>query len=111
APVITCAATLTVGCAGDAPAADVSAAIATDACDPAVIVTLAPDVISNLTCGNGFTISRLFTATDACGNVATCVQTIIVNDEQVPVISFCPPSITIPCGTILPSNDIELLVA
>ncbi len=111
APVITCAATLTVGCAGDAPAASVSAAIVTDACDPAVIVTLAPDVISNLTCENGFTITRLFTATDACGNVATCLQTIIVNDEEVPVISFCPPAITIACGADLPASDIGLLVA
>ncbi|MBK7428558.1 MAG: DUF3494 domain-containing protein [Saprospiraceae bacterium] len=111
APKIICAATLTVGCVGDAPVADISSAIVTDNCDPAVMVTIAPDVLSNITCENGFTITRLFTATDACGNIATCVQSIIVNDEEVPVISFCPPSITIACGTVLPPSDIELIVA
>ncbi len=110
-PIINCPANLQLTCVAEVPVLDISSVVVTDACDPAVTVTLAPDVISNITCESGFTINRLFTATDACGNEASCIQTIIVNDEVVPVIIFCPSAITVACDADLPANDIELLVA
>src|SRR4029078_5782521 len=48
----------------------------------------------NQTCANRFTITRTYHAFDACGNSASCSQTIVVNDRTSPVIT-CPANMTI----------------
>ncbi len=61
---------------------------------------------------NGDTIT--WTATDACGNSATCEQTVTVEDRELPTIA-CPADITVPTApgacaakvslTLLPDDD------
>jgi hypothetical protein len=49
-------------------------------------------------------IQRTWTATDNCGNSATCLQTIILKDLVLPTI-FCPANVTIACSAnTLPAN-------
>ena len=56
-------------------------------------------------------VTRTFTATDACGHVSTCEQTINVNDTEAPEITTCPPSATIEgCGlTSIPILDFSTI--
>ena len=49
------------------------------------------------------TITRTYTATDSCNNVATCTQTIIVRDTTKPTIS-CPPAATVLCDSEIPAG-------
>lgn len=91
-PAISCPAPVSVSCAGEVPAVDISSVIAADNC-PGVAVTHVGDVISNQTCVGRYTIERTYRATDAAGNAVTCTQTITVNDQTAPVIN-CPANIT-----------------
>src|SRR5213592_2826493 len=53
------------------------------------------DVVST-PCGNAKVIARTWTATDGCGNSASCVQTITVRDTVKPTIT-CPPDLVLEC--------------
>jgi hypothetical protein len=93
APVITSIpADVTVSCASAVPAANTGEVVATDACGGTVTITSA-DVITAGSCANRFSIARTYTATDACGNSSSQVQTITVNDVTAPVIT-CPAPAT-----------------
>lgn len=92
-PTITCPAPVTVSCAGDVPAPDISAVTASDNCS-GVTVSFVNDVISNQSCANRYTITRTYRATDHAGNAETCSQIITVNDQTAPVIT-CPANINI----------------
>ncbi|KIA86136.1 hypothetical protein OA85_00125 [Flavobacterium sp. AED] len=85
-PVITCP---TVVSPIDCPATPTfGIATATDTCDPSVTITFA-DVTTAGTCAGAYSITRTWTATDDCGNTATCSRTIVVRDTTPPVIT-CP---------------------
>jgi hypothetical protein len=82
----------TVSCDAVPPATGVSA---TDNC------TVSPTVSVNESstagaCPNSYTLTRTWTATDACGNTATATQTLVVVDNDSPVL-ICPPDIAITC--------------
>ncbi len=99
APVITCPVNVTIDC----PASPLfEAAMATDACDTMVQITFVNDTMRG-SCQPEYFITRTWTATDDCGNVATCSATITVQDTLPPVIT-CPVDVTIECTAVtLPS--------
>ncbi len=79
---------------------------ATDGCDASPVITFT-DVTVNGACAGTYTITRTWTAKDACGNASTTVsQAITVQDITAPVLSgqgadasiFCPavPEFTAP---------------
>ena len=90
APVITCPPDAELGC-GDAPDPDSTGwATATDACGT-VVVTYS-DAALELSQENAEGILRVWTATDACGNSASCEQAIALPDFTAPTIELvCPP--------------------
>ena len=100
APTITCPGNISVTCASQVPVGSTTAVTTSDNCGGAVTVTFA-DVITNQICANRFTITRTYTAIDACGNTATCAQTIIVNDQTAPTIT-CPGNVSVTCASQVP---------
>lgn len=94
APVLDPApADVTVECIGDVPA--MTNLNWTDNCDGAGTVAGTDTPIAGGNCGG--TITRTWTYTDACGNVATATQTITVNDTQAPVLDPAPADVTVEC--------------
>ncbi len=54
------------------------------------------------------TISRSWTASDACGNETTVEQTITITDDEAPVLlTHIPEEITVQCADEVPSYEIE----
>src|SRR5262249_42420203 len=94
APTITCVADKVVEC-GTAWAFDPPTA--SDLCGPAPQITkLGP--VTNATCGNTFTATCTWRATDACGNRSECSQTVRVVDTTAPTIT-CVADKVVECGT------------
>ena len=102
-PVITCPANLTIDCSASTDPSNTGTATATDDCDPSPTVTYADAV-------TGDVITRTWTATDACGNTAQCVQTITIEDTTDPVVT-CPVDISVQCAADVPAFDIGLVTA
>ncbi len=103
-PSLTCPANLTVQCAGQVPAPAPGSISAMDNCAGVVTVAHVGDVISNQTCANRFTVTRTYSATDVCGNSATCTQVITVFDNTVPSIT-CPANTTVSCASQVPAPN------
>src|SRR5262249_23190903 len=98
-PTITCPGDLTFQCDSDVPAANPSDATATDNCGtPTVTVSRS----STGTCPK--IITDTFTATDSCGNTASCTRTITVHDTTKPVLSGCPTDATVQCLSDVPGR-------
>ena len=103
APVIAALpATSTINC----PATPVFAvATATDNCGADFTLTY-NDVTTNGDCAGSYSITRTWTATDACGNFSTASQTINVQDITEPIfISELPDDISVSCDDI-PSPEV-----
>lgn len=73
-------------------------AIATDACSNAQ-VTFSDSSID--LCGGGYSITRTWSAKDACGNTSTASQTVTVEDNVAPVFDFVPEDKTYACGEMI----------
>lgn len=103
APIISCPADLVVQCEADVPLPDVDSVEATDDPDPAPEVVHVGDEVSSLPTST--VILRTYRATDAAGNSAECVQTIIVQDTTPPAIT-CPQPVIVAadasCQAVLP---------
>jgi hypothetical protein len=97
APVITCPGPTTVSCASEVPAANTASVTLTDGCGGALTKTHVGDVVSNQTCANRYIITRTYRGSDACGNTATCSQTITVNDQTPPTLN-CPATVNLNCN-------------
>jgi hypothetical protein len=98
-PSIICPINVNVDCGAGVPPANTGFATATDnAGSPASISIQFSDNLSGLTgCGGTGTILRTWTATDACNNSSSCVQTIGIFDASPPILT-CPPDVTVLCG-------------
>ncbi len=100
-PTVTCPVNVTIECDDPSdPTATGTATASGDNCSPDAQLTVTFSDISTQTangCGNmNYTISRTWTASDPCGNTATCIQTITVEDNTPPMI-ICPPVVSIEC--------------
>ncbi len=112
-PDLNCPSNLTLDCAQDILTEIntwLNLATATDNCSDAASITLTnnfdPAMMIGM-CGAEGTVTITFTATDACGNVATCDRTIMINDNTKPIIS-CAPNITdLDCNAEVPAPDIS----
>jgi hypothetical protein len=99
APVLAAApGNITVQCVGDVPA--MTNLGYTDNCDPAGVVS-GVDVSDGLSCPE--TITRTWTYTDACGNMATTNQTITVQDTQAPIFPATPAGLAVQCSGDVPA--------
>ena len=76
---------------------------AASTCPGAVNVERA-EVRTDGTCPQAYTLTRTYTATDACGNRATHTQSIEVVDTQAPVIAGIPGNIVVPPGGTVPPS-------
>ena len=74
-------------------------ATATDNCDLAPVITTSESTTAG-SCPSVYTIERIWTATDACGNETTLGQTIEVSDNTNPVLAGVPASTTAECDNL-----------
>ncbi len=82
----------------------IATATALDECDGTVEVTASYNAAG--TCSEGVEVT--FTATDACGNVATATKKFYVNDNIPPSASNLAP-LTVECKDDIPAPDITLI--
>ncbi len=94
-PAITCPADVVVECSDDLTSATQGMATAIDNCDNAPVIAESDNIVAGA-CPNAWTIERTWTATDACNNSLTCLQTITVEDTT-------PPTFDVPVDII--GND------
>ena len=99
-PSITCPAPPTLTCNQAVPAPDIASVTATDACGTPT-VTFVSDVVNTVGCTE--TTTRTYRATDACGNTATCTQTIIRTVDVTPPTITCPAPPTLTCNQTVPA--------
>lgn len=91
-PTIVCDADVTAACDQPADAAVPGQPEVSDDCDSSVTLTFEDQPAE----GCPSAITRVWTATDDCGNTSTCSQTVRISDSTPPQLA-CPPDITIDC--------------
>jgi hypothetical protein len=102
-PVISCPADKQLQCGESSDPANTGTASAKDNCGDTPTITRS-DAATAANCTGHAGIDRTWTATDSCGNTASCVQHITFADTTPPMIT-CPPDVTIACdASILPAN-------
>ena len=72
---------------------------ATDNCGLEVTITYSEEVLSG-DCANNFTIVRIWTATDYCGNVTIESQNVVVSDTTDPEFTSFPANFSLSCEEI-----------
>ena len=75
---------------------------ATDNCSDAVTI-VSTQIVTDSTCVNHKTITRIWVATDECGNKTMASQIITVRDQTVPVFANVPANITVNCNGDIPA--------
>jgi hypothetical protein len=88
APSVTVPGDATVECTDDTSPSSTGTATGSDTCGD-VTITFADAVLSG--CGNSRTITRTWTATDACGNATSA-------DQAIGAVDSTPPGIVVPPG-------------
>lgn len=95
-PSLTCPANITIECSESTETSNTGEHSVSDICDPAPVVTYEDVTTASGICPQEYTITRTWTATDACGNTSTGQQVITIDDSVAPVIT-CPDDVTIEC--------------
>ncbi|MHC5109770.1 MAG: hypothetical protein ACYTHJ_07830 [Planctomycetota bacterium] len=109
---IACPPNMTVECADDIPAIDLSAIIASDRCGKPSVELLAETGNGGSGCADDpLILTRQFRAADACGNSITCAQTITVQDPGEPLRLACPDDINVSCMGEITEADVALVKA
>ena len=85
-PIIYCPSSDAFSCEAPLDPSVTGMAVATSDCDPNPVMTWTDITVPGL-CGGNYQIIRTWKATDACGNISTCQQTIFVQDVNPPVIT------------------------
>ncbi|MCB0535306.1 MAG: carboxypeptidase regulatory-like domain-containing protein, partial [Saprospiraceae bacterium] len=98
-------ATVTGDCTDDLPAIPV--VTATDNCTSPVDVEFS-ETIEPGDCANSYTVTRTWTAEDACGNATAFTQTIEINDTEAPVLVGLPVDeiVNIVCADDMPVKPV-----
>ncbi len=96
APVITPPADATVDCNADISTEALGVATVEDACDEAPALSYS-DTITPGEIAGVFTVERVWSAVDACGNFSEAVQVITVSDATAPEL-VVPADATLACG-------------
>ena len=102
APVIACPADKVLACGESTEPSNTGSATATDNCGQPVTIAHT-DAATPVNCTGSAGIDRTWTATDACGNVSSCVQHISFADTTAPVIT-CPADLTLECPANTTTN-------
>jgi len=89
-------------CASGVPVASIDSITVTDNCVGSLAVTVTDSITNDTVCPNQFTLTRTWTATDTCGNLATATQIIIVFDSIPPVLYDVPADTGICCADSIP---------
>ncbi|MBK6378339.1 MAG: hypothetical protein IPF72_00680 [Chitinophagaceae bacterium] len=105
-PSITCPENVTLDCSIGIPEPNTESVIVLGTC-PVMSVTWEGDEVTSQTCASTFTIVRTYKATDACGNMATCTQTITVSDTTPPTLTV-PANVTLQCTDPLPLMPLNI---
>uniref|UniRef100_UPI002617AE7E gliding motility-associated C-terminal domain-containing protein n=1 Tax=uncultured Algibacter sp. TaxID=298659 RepID=UPI002617AE7E len=108
-PVLVIPPNVTAECSESLTPIEFGEATATDNCDPNPIVTF-KDERKDGVCSGTFTITRTWTATDACGNTISANQIISTSDTTAPEFdqTVLPRDIVVECDNI---PDAEILTA
>jgi hypothetical protein len=102
-PTITCPANKMVECGGDTTPTGTGTATATDPCGNTLNITHQDSFAPGNCAGTG-TITRTWTATNSCGQMDSCVQTITIVDTTKPMIT-CPVDIQVPTVSDIPAEN------
>ncbi len=73
---------------------------ATDNCDTDVEITYVETRIDGGLCPDGYSLQRVWTATDNCGNQDMQTQLISVEDQTAPILAGVPADVTVECDAI-----------
>lgn len=72
---------------------------AQDNCDPSPFVAMNETFTAGNCIGEG-TLTRVWTATDACGNMASATQVLLIRDTEAPLFNNPPADLTVSCQNI-----------
>ena len=98
-PLLTIPSDYTAECSEDHPMEDASA---TDNCGEVTLAVVEETVPG--ACVGDYIVTRLFTATDDCGNASSATQTITIIDTTSPLLTI-PADYTAECSDDLPMDD------
>ena len=98
-PIMECPADANYQCVADVPAA--IDPVVSHGCNLAIISLVLNETMEGDDCSK--TIIREWTATDECGGVSTCVQTITVEDTTDPIAPDAPAPLAVQCADDVPA--------
>ena len=91
-PTLSCPPFRIISCESDTTPANLGMAVASDNCTPVNLISISyTDQTQNLgQCNGTGTFTRHWSAMDMCGNIASCIQTIVIIDNTAPVLTLPP---------------------